>query len=258
MGRPAIDYHGRVAEVTLRLLGTGDAVGSGGRFHTCFLLQSGGDSWLIDCGASSAQAMARAGVGSESIDGIVLSHLHGDHFGGIPFFLLDCRFIAGRRRALTIAGPPGLETRIRTVIEASFPRFLDVAVDFPIVFQELTERTPTPLGPLTVTPFAVRHPSGAPSYALRLSVGGKVVAFSGDTEWTDALLDAARGADLFLCECYTYEREVPWHLTYRILEQRRDQFECGRLILTHMSDEMLAHVGSVAIETASDGQEVVV
>jgi ribonuclease BN (tRNA processing enzyme) len=80
-----------------------------------------------------------------------------------------------------------------------------------------------------------------------------VIAYSGDTEWTDALVEAARGADLFVCEAYTFEKEVPFHLSYRTLERERSRLDCRRLVLAHLGPEMLANLGSIPEEVAEDG-----
>src|SRR5579864_4417433 len=68
----------------LEFLGSGDAFGSGGRFNTCFRLERAGGDVLIDCGASSLIAMRQRGVDPNAIALVVISHLHGDHFGGLP------------------------------------------------------------------------------------------------------------------------------------------------------------------------------
>jgi ribonuclease BN (tRNA processing enzyme) len=96
--------------LTLTFLGSGDAFGSGGRLQTCMLLESDGRRWLLDCGATSLVALRRAGVDPATIDAILISHLHGDHFGGVPFVLLDGQFRRGAR-PLVIAGPRGVEAR---------------------------------------------------------------------------------------------------------------------------------------------------
>ena len=95
----------------LTIVGSGDAFGSGGRFNTCFLLETSKAKLLVDCGASSLVALKALGIDPNGIDGIVLSHLHGDHFGAIPFLLLDAQFLADRDRPLLIAGPPGTPAR---------------------------------------------------------------------------------------------------------------------------------------------------
>ena len=79
----------------LQFIGTGDAFGSGGRFNTCFLVESSGLRFLIDCGATSLTALNRFDVDPDSIDAVFISHLHGDHFGGLVFM---------RSRALRYGG----------------------------------------------------------------------------------------------------------------------------------------------------------
>src|SRR5256885_5253601 len=101
----------------VRFLGSGDALGSGGRFQTCIHVQAAGAQVLLDCGASSLVAMRRFGVDPQAIDAVVLSHLHGDHFGGVPFLILDAQF-KRRTRPLTVAGPPGVEARVRATMRS--------------------------------------------------------------------------------------------------------------------------------------------
>ncbi|MGH6753925.1 MAG: MBL fold metallo-hydrolase, partial [Bradyrhizobium sp.] len=72
----------------LQFIGCGDALGSGGRANTCFHVTGDSVNFLIDCGASSLPALKRLDVVSDSIDLILITHFHGDHFGGLPFFLL--------------------------------------------------------------------------------------------------------------------------------------------------------------------------
>ena len=75
--------------VSVKFLGSGDAFGSGGRLQICILIEAPGTKFLLDCGASALISMKRFGVSSADIDMILITHLHGDHFGGIPFFILD-------------------------------------------------------------------------------------------------------------------------------------------------------------------------
>ena len=104
----------------LTIVGSGDAFGSGGRFNTCFWLETAKATLLVDCGASSLVALKAHGLDHGDIDGIVLSHLHGDHFGALPFLLLDAQFLARRERPLLIAGPPGTRARLERRSRCSF------------------------------------------------------------------------------------------------------------------------------------------
>ena len=243
-------------QVQLQFLGSGDAFGSGGRFQTCFLLRGAAGTVLVDCGASSLIPMRRAGVDPSEIGWVLLTHLHGDHFGGLPFLILDGQFNR-RTRPLLIAGPPGTRARVEAAMEVLFPGSTAVARRFETEFVELRERTTYPVGPATVTPFPVPHSSGAPSYALRVAIDGKVIAYSGDTEWTENLLEAARGADLFICEAYFFEKKIKFHLDYRTLRDHRARLECRRLVLTHMSQDMLSRAHEADIEQATDGQTLI-
>jgi ribonuclease BN (tRNA processing enzyme) len=139
-------------------------------------------------------------------------------------------------------------------MEILFPGSSHVARRFSVEFIELSDRVATRIGPTTVTPFLVEHACGAPPYALRVEYGGKVIAYSGDTEWSESLIGAARGADLFVCEAYFFDKKIKYHLDYRTLLDQRPRLGCRRLVLTHMSEDMLRRAGDVEIDYAEDGQ----
>jgi ribonuclease BN (tRNA processing enzyme) len=247
----------RPATVELQFIGSGDAFGSGGRFQTCLYLSGGGEPLLIDCGASSLIALKRSGVTPSEVGWVLLSHLHGDHFGGLPFLVLDGQF-SRRTRPLVVAGPPGVRQRVEAAMEVFFPGSTGVSRRFATEFVELAEREPRSLGPATVTAIGVEHASGALSYGLRVAYGGKMIAYSGDTEWTESLVDLARGADLFVCEAYFFEKKIRYHLDYAALRANVERLACRRLILTHMGPDMLEHVADLGCEAAADGLRVTV
>jgi ribonuclease BN (tRNA processing enzyme) len=243
--------------VKVRFLGSGDAFGSGGRFQTCIHLEAGASQLLLDCGASSLIAMRRFGVDPQAIDAVILSHLHGDHFGGVPFLILDGQFNR-RTRPLVVAGPPGVEQRVREAMEVFFPGSTRIERKFETRFLELGDRVAVPIGPVSVTGFEVSHASGAPPFALRVAGEGKVVTYSGDTEWTESLIDAVSGADLFIAEALFYDKRIKYHLDLATLLRNRTRLDCRRLVLTHMGRDMLARLGGLEVEAAADGQELVV
>lgn len=234
-------------------IGCGDAWGSGGRFNTCFLLTGERCRILVDCGASSLVALKRAGILPNDIDGVVLSHLHGDHFGGLPFLLLDAHHMSRRERPFFIIGPPGTANRVAVACEALYPGMTETRLRFALAIEETATGTRTARDGFAVTSFAANHSAGAPCHSLRIEMDGRVVTYSGDTGWTDALIEAAGAADLFICECSSYERPLTGHLSYRELEPRLAAIAAKRVILTHMNPDMLAHRDAVRQETASDG-----
>lgn len=239
-------------DVLLRFLGSGDAFGSGGRYQACLMLSGGGGNVLIDCGATSLTAMKRFGVDPSSIETVLISHLHGDHFGGLPFLILDGQF-SRRELPLFIAGPPAIEERMTATMEALFPGSSGVQRRFSVEYRALPAKERTAVGSASVTAYPVEHASGVPAYGLRVEYGGRTVAYSGDTEWTDELVALARGADVFVCEAYFFDKSVKYHLDYATLKANLERLDCGRVIVTHMNQAMLDRADEVDLETASDG-----
>lgn len=243
-----------MAEIAVQFLGSGDAFGSGGRFQTCIYVDYPDFRFLIDCGASGLIAMKKWGISPSAIDAIVITHLHGDHFGGLTFFILDAQLISKRTKPLVIAGPQGLESRLLAAMEIFFPGSSKIEQKFPLQFIELENKIATTIGPIAIQAFNVVHPSGSPSLAVRVACGDKVIAYSGDSEWTDALVSVAKGADLFICETYFFDKKVKFHMDYATLMQHRAELDSRRLVITHMADDMLARLQHVEAETAEDGK----
>ncbi len=241
----------------IQFVGSGDAFGSGGRFNTCFHVTGSRANFLIDCGASSLIAMKRLGIRRNDIQALLITHFHADHFGGVPFFMLDAQFFSKRTEPLVIAGPHGLEHWYERVMETAFPGSAGTKQRFDLTLHELTCGETADIGGLRVTPFLVNHGNpGGPFFALRVEAEGRVIAYTGDTEWTDAIVDAAAGADLFVAEAYFRDKRVSLHLDLATLERHLPAIGAKRVILTHMSDDMLAQVASVPHEAAEDGMIV--
>ena len=185
-----------------------------------------------------------------------VSHLHADHFGGLPFLILDGQF-RRRTRPLTIAGPAGIARRLHDALELSFPGSAAVERRFPVNVVELAPGAAEVAG-LPVTAFEVDHPSGAPPLALRLTVADRTVAYTGDTAWTPVLPVLTDGADLLIAEAYSFTKPIPYHLSHHDLVTHRSRLTSRRIILTHPGPDMLAHRAEAAFDLAYDGLTVTV
>ena len=243
----------------LTILGSGDAFGTGGRLQKSLHLSASDQNILVDCGATTLIAMAQAELDPNAISAVVLTHLHGDHFSGLVWFLLHAKHVAKRSEPLTIFGPAGTRERLATAAEALFPGASYPPSHFDLDFVEIAEATTLDVAGFTISAFRVRHACGAPPYALRIERGGNVIAFSGDTEWTDNLFKASFDADVFVCECFGYEGSKPGHMTWETLRTKLPQLTAKQILLTHMGPEMLAKrdtVNEPRVGFAEDGLEI--
>jgi ribonuclease BN (tRNA processing enzyme) len=237
----------------LRFVGCGDAFGSGGRSNTCFHVTGSKTNFLIDCGASSLPALKKLGISRDEIELILITHFHGDHFAGLPFLLLDAQF-SRRTRPLAIAGPAGIEMQLAQVMEALFEHSSKAKQRFELAVVSLEAEQTRAFGAVNVTPYSVVHgESGGPFLGYRIEAEGRIIAYSADTEWTETLIPLGRDADLFIAESYYYDRVVKNHLSLKTLEAHLDEIRPKRLILTHMSDDMLGRLDALGHTAAHDG-----
>lgn len=239
--------------VRVTFLGTGSAFCDGGRSHACIHVSAPGVSLLLDCGGSSLPRIKQH-IDADAVDGVAVSHLHGDHFGGIPYLILQQHWQGRRTRPFTVGGPPGLAARLRHAESSLYPEFFGASgkPGFPVreIVLGSAERE---VGGALVSAFPVTHVPEAEPHGLRVRVGDKVIAYSGDASWTDALPRLAKGADLFICECTYYDVPDPVHISYRTLEQHRAEIDCGRIVLVHVSRDLVQHRDAVDLEIPDDG-----
>jgi ribonuclease BN (tRNA processing enzyme) len=247
----------RTHPVSITMLGTGDAFASGGRAQAGYYIDAGGARILMEAGPDLLGAMKRAGLRPGDIDVILISHLHGDHYGGLPFMMLEYLWETRLDHKVVIAGPRNLEPRCWRLMNTLFPGFDLARIKRQLRFVELAPGKTAKIGALKVA--AIRSPHTAPdiSMSFRIEVAGRTIAFSGDTGWNEALVDLVDGADLFICECTYYESDhLKFHLNYPDIARNRDRFNVGRMVLTHIGREVMNHKSDVAVEMAFDGMRI--
>ncbi len=223
----------------LTIIGCGDAFGSGGRYQSCYLLETSQARLMIDCGATATVGLKRAGVSLSDIDAVLISHCHGDHFAGLPFLLLGQLLRPGTHALPHFFGPVGFRDRVNALTDCLYPDLRDKVLVPDGTFSELFPAQPAKWKGLTITPFKVEHVPGIPSLAFRIEDAGRVFAFSGDSGWCPGVIDAGKQADLYLIECSTYATPLSMHLDYVTLASKLDEISAKKYVLTHLGEDML-------------------
>jgi ribonuclease BN (tRNA processing enzyme) len=234
-------------------VGTSDAFGTGGRRQSAYLIEGRTGRILLDCAPTTLTGFEDLGIARDSIDVICVSHFHGDHFGGVPQFLLAARFVDRRARPLHVMGPRGLEERVRGVATALGHPFADGSLGFPLRFHEFGADRELDVGPFHVEAFPTHHAPDSMPHGLIVSTGAHRIAYSGDTGWFDGLPRAVGRSDLFICECTQEVSRWEYHLAYEELHARHAEFDCDRIVLTHLGPDMRKRDTAEPFELADDG-----
>ena len=168
-------------------VGTSDAFGAGGRRQSAVVVRGDRGTLLVDCGSTTNTGLAQLEIARDEIDTILVSHFHGDHFGGIPLFLLGAIYEDQRRRPLEIAGPPEIEERVHLLARAMGHSLSGRDIPFSLRFREVPPGSQHEIGPASLSSFETRHQLEAHPHGYRISLGTRTVVYSGDTGWFDSL-----------------------------------------------------------------------
>lgn len=239
----------------LKVLGCGDAFASEGRFNTSFLLTTTNKKILIDCGASTLIRLKQQKISPETIDMIVITHFHGDHYGGIPFLVISNKLEYQRSKPLVIAGPKGIKEMVYKLQDALYPGTSTLLEEIGVIFYEYSDSFSELMPGIEVRGVQVTHAPPSNPHGIQLMAEDKLFGFSGDTEWNDHLIDLAESTDLFILECNNLTKDSPGHIGYETVIAKKSLLDTKRLILTHMGSDMISQ-SNLEVERLHDGMEI--
>ncbi|MFX1508006.1 MAG: MBL fold metallo-hydrolase, partial [Promethearchaeota archaeon] len=244
------------SETSVTFLGTGDAFASGGRKSAGIFIKINNQGVLLDCGPHTLQVLKKLGKKTNDVDLIIISHFHGDHFSGVPFFLLEATLQQHRTKPLQIIGPPNTEKRINDLYFVLYGTISNQESPFPCEFQEITPLTPLDMNGLRIRAYKMLHTPEAQGY--RIETDNSSIAYSGDTGWTEELLPLVEGTQLAIVECNFYDTELDIHLNYHQILQLKSR--TNKLALIHLGieviDKLPVLIDEENIFIPEEGQEI--
>ncbi len=185
---------------------------------------------LLDCGFTAPPQFWREEPDADMLDGIWISHFHGDHCLGIPALLV--RFWeVGRKKALTLLGQRGIATFMRTSLDLAYPGMYK-KLGFPLNFKEVEPENKVTIFGLIFQTAVTSHSQR--DLALRIDTQRKSIYYSGDGNATLESMSLAKGSQLIIHEAFSLEAEIPGHGT--VIGSIKMAKECGAstLALVHI------------------------
>ena len=244
----------------LVFLGTSDAFNAAGRGNSCYWIEDELGTYAVDFGPTAMMQCHRLDLNIDQLDGIFLTHLHGDHIGGIAMLLVHLQFECERTRPFVIAGPPGTEARINMLRESAYPSVVSSGLNYPLKYVTWTVPGETEALGRTVRTIRAKHDRVAVATSFVVKTDRRQIAFSGDTGWQPELAALVDGVDYFVCECTNLTGDYWAHLCVEEHLEHRDKFRVGRLFLSHLSESARAmahqHMEGLRATIADDGLSV--
>ncbi|MFX1247842.1 MAG: MBL fold metallo-hydrolase [Promethearchaeota archaeon] len=226
----------RTHKMNIVFLGTGDAFGSGGGKSASVFVEIGDKGILLDCGPHTIQALKKSRRETNNVDIILISHFHGDHFGGIPFFLLEAGIFQRRKKPLMIIGPPEIDRKTNDLYSALYGNIAEEKLPFYCEFSVLTpSNSPLKMDGLIIRAFKMLHTPEAQGY--RLEMKDLSIAYSGDTGWTDELHHLVKKTQLTISECNFLNTTHEMHLNYHQITKLASLTD--RMALIHLGSEVI-------------------
>lgn len=222
-------------DLRLTFIGSGNAFSPAGLCCNGFLVN---DRFLFEAPPQSLSSLNTLGIDPNSIEALVVSHHHGDHFLGLPFLLLHWKW-QGRTRPIRIIGPVATEALGKDIAQKVFPGVLDGGYD--IEWIEMNPGDACRLEGIELEAVEVEHDEElSATLGYRALIGGRRLAYTGDTRLCQNVFELAKGAEVMVSECASRTANIPIHMNLvRDIPQVRAALPPeAQLILSHLAPDV--------------------
>ncbi len=216
----------------LTFIGTGNAFAPGGLCWNGFVVN---DRYLFEAPPTALMALNKAGIDANTLEAVILSHHHGDHFLGLPFLLLHWKYL-GRTRPIRIIGPVETQRLAIEIIDLAFPGQMD-GLPFEIEWEVALPGKSVAIGDLALEPVEAKHDTRlSQSLGYAAALGVRRFGYTGDSALCDGVLDLARGSEVLVSECSSRSDQLDIHMNLvdDMPKLRAAMAPESKLLLTHL------------------------
>lgn len=219
--------------IRVTILGSGTIIPSPERRSTALLVEAGTGLYLLDCGPCALNALEEAGTSFRELEKVFITHLHPDHTLGLGHLLAALRNdpVSGGKDKLTFYGPRGLVDLMEKwnrLYKSTVPRgeYLELV--------EVSDGDVDAGGDVNVSAVGVEH-GDCKALAYRLEFRGISVVYTGDSTYTEALVELAKDADLLVSECsFPDTHPAAGHMTPGQVGRLASRSGARRVVLVHL------------------------
>ncbi len=242
----------------IKVLGTGNAFNQEARFNSSYLIKSNGINTLIDCGFTVPLALQNESIEFSSIDYILITHYHGDHYAGLASLLLGLRYASPQYKNLTIIGPGNIKEKVEGLFKVLYPGTEDLLTQLNINFQSvLTSGDKLKTKDFNLEIYPMVHSSDALPVGYVFEKNRLKVGFSGDTSWHNGLIPFIKSCDKLIIECNFVQKVGEGHISIEELEASElIQLKKKNIYLTHLYSESANKSKQLGYNTLSDGDDL--
>ena len=242
----------------VKVLGSGNAFNQGMRLNSAFLIGTNNVNVLIDCGFTIPYALQKESIQFSSVDYILISHYHGDHYAGLACLLLGLKYVSPQYKKLTIIGPGDIQEKVIRLFEVLYPGTENLINDLNLEFKavnHLGEKLITKYFNLLIHP--MQHSDLVFPVGYTLEKNGFKIGFSGDTCWHDGLSSFIESCDKLILECNFVHKVGEGHISIEELElSELIQVKKKDIYLTHLCEESANKAKDLGYNVLSDGDDL--